>query len=120
MDKTKKTREAELEEKKDSGWVDILNPFTDSQESVTKSLQLLASALTLVAGLAWNEAIKGFIDKVLQPALSTIFSKAFGDLAAVVSPFVYAILITGIVVYFVNRIKRIEDRLEKPKRKAKK
>ena len=47
----------------------------------------MAGALGLVAGLAWNDAIKSLIDLLFPFAKTGIFAK-----------FIYAIVITGVVV----------------------
>jgi predicted PurR-regulated permease PerM len=93
--------------------IQIINPLSEGKASVTKSLELLASALALVAGLAWNDAIKTFISEVVQPVLDQFFSQSLGNAAVVIAPFIYAIIITFLVVYFVTRIKKVEDAINR-------
>lgn len=84
---------------------DILNPAEDAQKSVSTTLRLIISALTLVSALAWNEAIKGLFELMkADPLLAK---------AGVFTPFIYAILVTVLTVYIINRLEKLEDRLEK-------
>ncbi len=57
------------------------------KEAIEKTIGYILAAFGLVAGLAWNEAIKGLID--------TFFPL---DKNGLVIKFVYAILVTVIVV----------------------
>lgn len=80
--------------------VDVLNPLgEDARESVTTTFKLLTSALTLVSALAWNEAIKG----VFELMKGSLIWESLG----VVSPFVYAILVTLITVIAINKLESI-------------
>lgn len=53
-----------------------------------RTFTYLVAAFGLVAGLAWNEAVKSLIDYFFPLSANTLFAK-----------FVYAILITLIVVF---------------------
>ena len=57
------------------------------KEAIEKTIGYILTAFGLVAGLAWNEAIKALID--------TFFPL---DKNGIVIKFVYAILVTGAVV----------------------
>jgi hypothetical protein len=56
---------------------------------------LLTGALSLVAALAWNEAVKG------------LFEKIFGDASGLIAKFLYAIVVTIIVVWVVNKLSKL-------------
>ncbi len=62
----------------------------------------VAAALGLVAGLAWNDAIKSLIEYFFPLGGNTIFAK-----------FLYAILLTLIIVIFTVQILRFVNREEK-------
>ncbi len=72
-----------------------------SSEVLDKMVQLVTAAFGLVAALAWNEAIQGLF--------TLIFGEA-GDLAA---KFLYAVLITVIVVFITVRLGRLAERVKK-------
>lgn len=104
---------------KEAVMLNRIDPVEETRESIEKSIQLLTSALTLVAGLAWNDAIKNLINEYIQPALDSVFSQTLGDLAALIAPFIYAIIITIAVVFLLNRIREIEKKFkESAKEKA--
>ncbi|MBI2463612.1 hypothetical protein HYV57_01510 [Candidatus Peregrinibacteria bacterium] len=67
-----------------------------------KTLSYIIAALGLVAGLAWNEAIKGLIEYFFPMNANTILAKC-----------VYAIIITLIVVfvsvYLTHLLKKKEE-----------
>lgn len=71
------------------------------KEVKERTIGYIMGAFSLVAGLAWNEAIKSIIDQLFP------FSKN-----SIVIKFVYAILVTAIVVvvtiYLVNLIEKKE------------
>ena len=74
-----------------------------SQEVAIQTLTLASSALGLVAALAWNEAIKSYIDLYIKPH----FAKGSG----VISLFIYALFITAITVVVAIQMARITKRL---------
>lgn len=53
-----------------------------------KSAGYMTAAFSLVAGLAWNDAIKSFVDFIFPVATSR----------SVLAKFVYAVFVTGIVI----------------------
>ena len=74
-----------------------------SQEIAIQTLTLASSALGLVAALAWNEAIKAYIDMYIKPYLA----KGSG----VVSLFIYALFITAITVVVALQMAKVKERL---------
>ncbi len=70
-----------------------------SREVLEKTLQLATAAFGLVAALAWNDAIQ------------TLFTQIFGDAADVMAKFLYAIIITVIVVFATIRLARLQERV---------
>jgi hypothetical protein len=70
-----------------------------SREVLTTTLQLATTAFGLVAALAWNDAI--------QTLFATVFGEA-GDLAA---KFLYALLVTAIVVLITIRLGKLKERV---------
>lgn len=73
------------------------------KELRAKSFGYISGALGLVAGLAWNDAIKALLDKIFPAA---------GD--AVIMKFVYAGLVTVAVVIL---IMNLEKMINKPEQK---
>ncbi|HYD91949.1 MAG TPA: DUF5654 family protein [Flavobacterium sp.] len=74
--------------------------FKTSRSVVAESLTLIINAFGLIAALAWNEAIKGAIDRFFQSD------------GTLISRFVYAILVTVITVIFAARLARVKDRIK--------
>jgi hypothetical protein len=75
-----------------------------SSEVLDKLVELITAAFGLVAALAWNTAI--------QELFSVIFPEA-GDLIA---KFLYAIVVTVIVVFVTIRLGRLAERLKEQER----
>jgi uncharacterized protein (DUF697 family) len=69
-----------------------------------KIISYIAAAFGLVAGLAWNDAVKSLIDH--------LFPIAGGGVAA---KFVYAVLVTVLVVMLVYYLERIFSKKEEKK-----
>jgi uncharacterized protein DUF5654 len=63
-----------------------------------QAFTLINSAFALVAALAWNEAIKAFIDRFF-PSGSGLYSR-----------FAYALIITAFVVIVTSRLNRVMAR----------
>lgn len=61
-----------------------------------KTFGYISAALGLVAGLAWNEAITALIEAVFPLSKDTVFVK-----------FIYAILITAVVVVLIRYLNDI-------------
>ena len=74
-----------------------------SQEIAIQTLTLASSALSLVAALAWNEAIKEYITIYIKPYLAKD--------SGVVSLFIYALLITAITVVVAMQMAKVKKRL---------
>lgn len=70
-------------------------------EIVEKLSTLVAAGFGLVAALAWNDAIQA------------LFNRLFPAQSGIVAKFLYAALITVIVVIVTTRLARIADRLKK-------
>lgn len=70
-----------------------LNEF--KAQAREKTAGLILAGFSFVAGLAWNEAIKSFIDSIFVLGQNTLWAK-----------FIYAILVTVLIVivsYLLNR-----------------
>lgn len=65
---------------------------------VTESLTNLVTAFSLVAALAWNEAVKSLINEVLPKGQS------------VLSHFIYALAVTVLAVILGSRLLRLKNR----------
>lgn len=72
-----------------------------TSEVLDKIVQLLTAAFGLVAALAWNEAVQGLFRALFPEA---------GDLLA---KFVYAGVVTVVVVFVTIRLGRLSERLKK-------
>ncbi|MCE9643861.1 DUF5654 family protein [Candidatus Parcubacteria bacterium] len=66
-----------------------------------KTLGYIITALGLVAGLAWNEAIKSFIEYVFPLGNNTLLLK-----------FIYAIVVTVAIVIFATNLNRFFGKTE--------
>lgn len=86
--------ERTAKEKRESLRLTILERTTD----------LFTAAMSLVAALAWNDAIQ------------SLFRLIFGEAASLVAKFIYAIAITVLVVFVVMRLTKLtramRDRLD--------
>ncbi|MBI4138540.1 hypothetical protein HY479_00110 [Candidatus Uhrbacteria bacterium] len=68
---------------------------------VKKTLELLTSAFALVAALAWNDAVQ------------TLFVQLFGPSQGVAAKFLYALLVTALVVWIGIRLSRLTKIIDK-------
>jgi hypothetical protein len=66
-----------------------------------KTLELMTGAFSLVAALAWNDAIQ------------TLFVRVLGPQSGVAAKFIYALFVTGIVVWIGFRLSKIQKVLDK-------
>ena len=75
-------------------------------ELVTQMLTLATSGFGLVAALAWNETIQGFVKEFIEPRIpgSGLFSK-----------FIYALIITCFAVFITYQLSRVAARLNPKK-----
>lgn len=88
----------ELLEVKASDWKEIRL----TSEVLDKFAQLITTALGLVAALAWNTAIQN------------LFNKVFGEAGArLAGQFLYAILITIVVIFATIAVSRAAERAKK-------
>ncbi|MBU0540585.1 hypothetical protein KKF59_02560 [Patescibacteria group bacterium] len=71
---------------------------------IKKTLELMTAAFAFVAALAWNDAVQ------------TLFQKIFGPAQGIIAKFLYAGLITAIVVWVGIRLSAVNNILEKDKR----
>lgn len=72
------------------------------KELKEKTVGYIMAAMGIVTGLAWNEAIKALIDRVFP----------FGTDSGLLAKFVYAVLVTLIIVvisYFLLRFSKKEQ-----------
>ena len=60
-----------------------------------RTYDLLTSALSFVAALAWNDAIQ------------SLFLRIFGASSTIIAKFLYAIILTVIIVWFGSRLARL-------------
>lgn len=67
-----------------------------------KTLELMTSAFALVAALAWNDAIQ------------SLFLKIFGPTSSLIAKFIYALLITAVVVIVAVRLSRLSRLIDAP------
>lgn len=65
-----------------------------------RTYDLLTSALSFVAALAWNDAIQ------------TLFLRIFGESSTLIAKFLYAIVLTVIIVWFGSRLARLTRAVE--------
>ncbi len=68
------------------------------KEYLKTMLQLSTTAFSLVAALAWNEAI------------TTLFARIFGGTSNLISLFVYAIVVTIIVVALTSKLSKLAEK----------
>lgn len=73
------------------------------KELLEQMLTLSTAAFGLVAALAWNEAIKTFVDQYIQPY--------FPD-TAVYYKFFYAVIVTVLAVIITYQLSNIRSRFE--------
>lgn len=67
------------------------------REIVKRTSDLFVGALSLVAALAWNDAVQSLFRAFFQEA-SSLYAK-----------FLYAILITAVIVFVTHRLARIRQ-----------
>lgn len=81
-----------------------INPLKEIKETkrefTEKTITLILGGFGLVAALAWNEAIKSLFE--------TLFEKS----NELIGKFIYAIIVTAIVVFVSIRLKKISEKKE--------
>lgn len=97
-------------------YMDAMNQIRNVQKIVTKDADAMrktarekvwgyiAAALGLVAGLAWNEAIKGLIDHYFPIQRDSVWAKLW-----------YAIIITLVVVFIMMKFEKMFKKEEEKK-----
>ena len=73
--------------------------FKIREEIKEKTIGYILAAFSFIAGLAWNEAIKSFIDQFSPHASNSVLIK-----------FVYAVLVTFIVVIVTVYIIKLNEK----------
>lgn len=68
---------------------------------VKRTYDLLTAALSFVAALAWNDAIQ------------SLFTAIFGPTSTLAAKFIYAIVLTVIIVWLGTRIARLSRAIER-------
>ena len=72
-----------------------------SQAVLKKTYELMTAAFSLVAALAWNDAIQA------------LFLKIFGPSSTVTAKFLYAALVTVLIVWMGSKLAKINKAVEK-------
>lgn len=95
-----------MPEKKNKGETAAERRKTFHEELVTQLLTLVTSGFGVVAALAWNEAIQQTVKEVIEPKIpgSGLFYR-----------FLYAILITFLIVLITYQLSRISARFQSHK-----
>ena len=83
-----------------------MNEEAQKEESIRlailkRSYDLLTAAFSFVAALAWNDAIQ------------SLFLRIFGPSSTVVAKFIYAIVLTVLIVWMGSRLAKITGSIEK-------
>ena len=71
------------------------------RELVEQMLTLSTAAFGLVAALAWNEAIKSFVDQYIQPYFPE---------TAIYYKFFYAVIVTLLAVFITYQLSQVSSR----------
>lgn len=74
------------------------------EELIGQLITLSTSGFGLVAALAWNETIKEFVDKFIEPSIPG---------SGLISKFFYALLITSLAVLVTYQLSRIASRFQR-------
>lgn len=76
------------------------------REIIAQMLALITSGFGVVAALAWNDAIQGFVKEFVEPRIPG---------SGLASKFIYAILITTFIVLATYQLSQVSSRLERRK-----
>lgn len=74
------------------------------KEIKEKTVSYILAAFSFVAGLAWNEAVKSFIDQIFPTNRNSVFIKLF-----------YAIAVTVVIVLVTIYLVRLTEKKEENK-----
>jgi Flp pilus assembly pilin Flp len=94
----KKISTIEVEKKTNLADLVLISPLEDAKSGLSTTFKLIISALTLVAALAWNEAIKSIFETFGQ----------YISGADIWGKLIYALLITFVTVIIIDRIEKIQ------------
>src|SRR5438445_9033678 len=89
--------------KKEKSEEEIKKEKTFQEELVTQLTTLATSGFGLVAALAWNEAIQGFVKQYIEPRVPG---------TGIFYQFLYAIIITCVIVLITYQLSRISAKLQ--------
>ena len=81
--------------------LDMLDYKRQPKKILAETLTMMTSAFALVAALAWNEAIKSLIEDLVPKEGNNILSL-----------FIYALVVTVLVVIITSRLAKLKVRLE--------
>ncbi len=74
------------------------------RELIKQSLTLVTSGFGVVAALAWNDAIQTFVKEYVEPRIPG---------SGIVSKFVYALLITCLIVFITYELSQLSSKFKK-------
>lgn len=75
------------------------------KELIAQMLALLTSGFGVVAALAWNDAIQSFVKEYVEPNIPG---------SGLISKFIYAFLITSLIVFVTYQLSTIAARFRRP------
>lgn len=87
-----------------------IDPKSEARQGFETALKLIISALTLVSALAWNEAVKALFDLLQQ-----LLPSKEGRYAELIGLFIYALLVTLLTVFVINRLKKFNKKEDEEK-----
>lgn len=76
------------------------------EELIAQMLTLVTSGFGVVAALAWNDAIQAFVKEFIEPRIPG---------SGLLSKFVYALLITTLIVFTTYQLSRVSAKLQAKK-----
>lgn len=90
------------------------NEKSFKEELVGQMLNLTTSGFGLVAALAWNEAIQGFVKTTIQSYIqqNLLNGKTSTGLISVLPQFIYAIIITIFAVTITYQLSKLAAHLQ--------
>jgi len=77
------------------------------RELIKQSLTLVTSGFGVVAALAWNDAIQTFVKEYIEPRIPG---------SGIVSKFVYAALITCLIVFITYELSQLSSKFQNRKK----